>query len=211
VIAGVAAGVGADASAAAEPVCAPGQVSTKAKPCIGGAGATAATAAPGAVVEGGSRNSQSDSMTIVRFIDPTRNLYQIEVQNTSGIGYINSFNWSPPQGMTIIAVTSSEGGKCSLSNGDIECTAGGKGIAPPTCTCSIGGKMTVNFTATAKQPTFQDGYWVSYGVVGAYTQIQSMTPVPYHIPSFVTTTPGVDLPLCAKGEKSTKTKPCATG
>jgi hypothetical protein len=33
-----------------------------------------------------------------------------------------------------------------------------------------------------------------------------MTPVPYHIPS--TLPQGADLPLCKKGQKSTKSNPC---
>jgi hypothetical protein len=37
-------------------------------------------------------------------------MYQLEVQNTSGIGYINAFSWDPPVNLTITAVTSSEGG-----------------------------------------------------------------------------------------------------
>jgi hypothetical protein len=42
--------------------------------------------------------------------------------------------------------------------------------------------------------------------LGAHLQIQQMTPVPYHIPSaFPTFT---DVPLCKKGEKSTKARPC---
>jgi hypothetical protein len=150
----------------------------------------------------------ADVVTIVRWLNdegPGAGKYQLEVENTSGIGYIDSFNWNPPVGMTIVAVTSSEGGKCTVSNGSIECK--GK-IAPPTCTCTAGGSLTVNFTATGLTRTFADGYWTSYGIVGAYIQIESMTPVPYHIPS---TQPSgfQDLPLCDKNQKSTANYPCA--
>jgi hypothetical protein len=68
--------------------------------------------------------------------------------------------------------------------------------------------MTVNFTATGNSPTFNGQYWTYYGVVGSWTHITSMTPVPYHIPSFLT--PGVDLPICKPGQKSTGTDPCTT-
>lgn len=202
---------GVNPASGAEPVCKQGQASTKAKPCITSQVPTATTGSSGnPVQEGQGRSSQTDSMTVVRFLDPSRDLYQIQIQNTSGIGYINTFNWVPPQGMTITAITSSEGGHCSLSNGAIACTAGGKGIAPPPCTCSVGGTMTVNFTATATQPVFANGFWTYFGVVGSFTQIQSMTPVPYHIPSFVGATPAADLPLCKTGQKNTQANPCAT-
>jgi hypothetical protein len=142
-----------------------------------------------------------DAVAIVRWLSP--GLYQLDVQNTSGIGYINTFRWVPPSGMTITAVTSSEGGRCTLLNGNIECN--GK-INPPSCTCQAGGDLTVNFTATGLQPTFANGYWTYYGLEGAYLQIEQMTPVPYHIPSVVPY--GADLPLCTKGHKSTKAAPC---
>src|ERR1700730_4912220 len=58
-----------------------------------------------------------DAVAIVRWLSP--GLYQLDVQNTSGIGYIDTFRWTPPLGMTITAVTSSEGGKCTLLGGDI--------------------------------------------------------------------------------------------
>src|SRR5579862_5368338 len=90
-----------------------------------------------------------DAVAIVSWLSP--GVYQLDVQNTSGIGFINTFSWSPPVGLTITAVTSSEGGKCSLLAGDIVCN--GK-IAPPTCTCQAGGDLTVTFTANGLQPTF---------------------------------------------------------
>src|SRR5579872_2365900 len=53
--------------------------------------------------------SAGDAVAVVRWVSP--GLYQLDVQNTSGIGYINTFSWSPPIGLTITAVTSAEGGK----------------------------------------------------------------------------------------------------
>jgi len=70
-----------------------------------------------------------------------------------------------------------------------------------------GGDLTVTFTAKGLEPTFANGYWTYYGIVGAYLQIQQMTPVPYHIPSALPKI-GLDLPLCKKGQKSTKARPC---
>ena len=161
------------------------------------AAAAAAAVDPNTVARGA-----GDAVAIVSWISP--GVYSLDVQNTSGIGYINTFSWSPPIGLTITAVTSSEGGKCSLVGSDIECN--GK-ISPPTCTCQAGGDLTVTFTATGLQPTFANGYWTYYGMEGAFLQIQQMTPVPYHIPSALPQF-GADLPLCKKGQKSTKALPC---
>jgi hypothetical protein len=144
----------------------------------------------------------ADAVSVFRWIGPGQ--YQLDVQNTSGIGYIDTFNWVPPVNLTVTAVTSTVGGHCSLVGGDIQCS--GK-IPPPTCTCQAGGDLVVNFTGTGLEPTFANGYWTYYGIVGAYLQIETMTPVPYHIPSFVPN-PTLDLPLCKKGQKSTKASPC---
>jgi hypothetical protein len=145
----------------------------------------------------------TDATTTFRWLNPGK--YQLEIQNTSGIGFIDTFSWVPPVGMTVTAVTSSEGARCSVANGDIFCS--GK-VAPPQCTCLPGGVVLVNFTATGDDPTFANGYWTYYGIVGSYTQIQTMTPVPYHIPSFLGG--AVDLPPCTSGQKSTKANPCAS-
>ena len=40
-------------------------------------------------------------------------------------------------------------------------------------------------TATGDEPVFNGSWWIYHGLVGAYMQITSMTPVPYHIPSFI--------------------------
>ena len=201
-------GLAASLATAATPVCKANQVSTRSNPCI------TSNPAPAQVVPDpgntGTRSNQTDAVTIFRFLDPSVGKYQIEVQNTSGIGYINTFNWVPPPSMTITAITSSEGGRCTLVGGDIACVGGKKGLAPPKCTCLSGGEMTVNFTATGNAPTFNGQFWTYYGIVGSHTDITSMTPVPYHIPSFLSSQ-APDLPLCAKGEKSTSAKPCTTG
>jgi len=144
----------------------------------------------------------ADAVTVVSFLGSGR--YQLDVQNTSGIGFINQFTWVPPPNLTVTAVTSSEGGKCALVGGSIQCK--GK-VAPPSCTCLPGGDLTVIFAARGLYPTFANGYWTYYGIVGAFLQIQQMTPVPYHIPSTIPKL-GADLPLCKKGQTSTKASPC---
>jgi hypothetical protein len=162
-----------------------------------GAGTAAPAVNPNSLPKG-----SADADTVVLLLRP--GLYQLDVQNTSGIGYIDSFNWVPPPGMTITAITSTQGGKCVLAGGDIHCT--GK-IAPPACTCASGGSLLVNFAAKGLDPTFANGYWTYYGIVGAYLQIQTVTSVPYHIPSYVANPYG-DLPICKKGQKTTTANPC---
>jgi hypothetical protein len=60
--------------------------------------------------------------------------------------------------------------------------------------------MIVDFTATGLQPTFvptsYGGYFIHYGVLGS---------VEVETGSFA------DLPLCKKGETSTRTNPCTAG
>ena len=91
----------AHAAVAAIPVCKPFQVSTKSQPCY-----SAQAQDPG---DTGTRSNQTDAVTVFRFLDPSIGKYQIEIENTSGIGFINTFTWNPPPGMTITAVTSTEG------------------------------------------------------------------------------------------------------
>jgi len=106
--------------------------------------------------------------------------YELLIQSTSGLGYIDSFDWVPGLGMHITAITSTVGGKCKLQSGSIACT--GK-LAPPKCTCLPGGSMTIDFTATTKTKPDPGGVKVSYGLLGSYLAVKSVTPVPYHIPS----------------------------
>jgi hypothetical protein len=157
---------------------------------------TAAKADPNTLGKGA-----ADAVSVVRWVSP--GIYELDVQNTSGIGFINQFTWTPPAALTITGISKTEGGKCSLVGGNIQCN--GK-VAPPTCTCLPGGDLVVTFTAKGLEPTFANGYWTYYGIVGAYLQIQQMTPVPYHIPSALPS--GADLPLCKKGQTPSKTNPC---
>jgi hypothetical protein len=69
--------------------------------------------------------------------------------------------------------------------------------------------MTVNFLATSTSPpTFNGKFWTYYGIVGGHTDITSMTPVPYHIPSFQQGS-SPDLSLCTKGQTSSAAHPCS--
>ena len=65
--------------------------------------------------------------------------------------------------------------------------------------------MTVNFTATGARPTYNGHYWTFYGFDGD-TEITEITPVQYHIPSYI---PETDLPLCDPGTQPTDAHPCS--
>lgn len=147
----------------------------------------------------------NDAVVVVRQL--SNQSYELLVQNTSGIGYINSFQWVPPVGMTITKITKVSTGHCNLAAGDISCVAK---LKPPICTCRPGGSMTVDFKATGRDPTTQDGHPLTLGVIGSFLRIEKMTPVPYHIPSWLGGVPTLrpDLPLCRKGQTSTKAHPC---
>ena len=126
----------ASASESRTPVCKAGQKSTKAHPCIKKVTTIqkpvpVSSLPPQDPGNTGGRVENGDAVTVITVLDQSKGLYQLLIQNTSGIGFINTFNWVPPAGFTVTAVTSSEGGRCTVSNGDISCTGGGKGIAPP--------------------------------------------------------------------------------
>ena len=121
-----------------------------------------------------------------------------------------TLDWVPPNEMTITAITGSQGGTCHLANNMLMCTGGKhkEGLAPPKCTCRHGGVMTVDFTATGDSPTFNGHWWTYYGI-WSQTDITSMTPVPYQIPSYQNPqTNFADLPLCDPGTQSTDAHPC---
>jgi len=106
--------------------------------------------------------------------------YELVVQNSSAIGAIDSFTWSAPPGLTITAVTSSNGAKCSLQGGSISCRGA---LRPPQCLCTgSGGAVEIDFTATGGASTEADGHTVIHGFGWSYLRIEQMTPVPYLIP-----------------------------
>jgi hypothetical protein len=146
--------------------------------------------------------SSSDVTTSIRSLGHDR--YQITVQNFSNAGFINSFWWNAGNLMRITAVTGSSGGSCHVSDPTtVQCT--GLAIRPPKCTCESGGSATVTIVArTVATPT----KGTTYGVQGSKLRIGDVTPVPYHIPSYKGQEANADLPICAKGQASTKSQPC---
>jgi hypothetical protein len=133
------------------------------------------------------------------------NHYELRVTNTSDVGFINSFTWLAPPQMTITSVTGSSRGSCQLADKNIFC--GSVAIQPPKCTCESGGKMTVRFVATIGDAKFNREHGIVGGLAGSFLRLGEMTPVPYVIPSY-RGQPPVDLPICAKGQQSTKAEPC---
>jgi hypothetical protein len=52
----------------------------------------------------------------------------------------------------------------------------------------------------------------TYQGIDGGVAIKDMTPVPYHIPSYLNSQANqVDLPLCAKGQQNSKAHPCVHG
>jgi hypothetical protein len=116
----------------------------------------------------------SDAETIIKPLG--KGHYRVFVQNTSGIGFLDGFTWTPPHGWTITAITKTTGGHCRLAAGTVACTGR---VLPPSCLCSAsGGAVTIELTVT--EPAATKGH--TYGAVGAKLRITRMTPVPYLIP-----------------------------
>jgi hypothetical protein len=141
----------------------------------------------------------TDVVTIVRALALRAGKYQVEVENTSAIGYIKTFTWQPSDAITLTSITSTQGGSCRIASNSIICTASRRGITPPTCTCRAGGSMEVNFTATGNGPTFNGRWWTYYGFTNT-TDVNTMTKVHGHIPSYVPT--GPPPPPCDPGAQT---------
>jgi hypothetical protein len=147
--------------------------------------------------------SAADASWSLEWVAPGK--YRLLVQSTSGDGFIDSFDWVAGPGFTITKVTASSSGSCAVKGDTIACVGH---LQPPKCTCLPGGSMTIDFTATGDQVKDPKGVVNNYGEAGSYIAIKTITPVPYHIPSSLDT-PTADFPICAAGQKSTKSKPCA--
>jgi hypothetical protein len=118
--------------------------------------------------------SGSDTNVIFRYL---KGKYQLQVLNTSGIGYLNGFTWKPSPGWTVTQIKSSTGATCTRTpGGTITCTGN---VNPPSCLCTgDGGIVSVEFTAT---PTKKNAGYL-FGGGPAQFKVTKMTPVPYLIP-----------------------------
>ena len=148
----------------------------------------------------------------VRFLGNGR--YQLIVQNVGFLGFINSFSWNAPN-VVITKVLGSSSGTCSaaperkvltqygtLPEGSLSCV--GMAIKPPKCSCEAGGTATITFEGHPLVSTKH----VTYGIEESRLVVGNLTLLPYHIPSYLGGGANADLPLCAKGQQSTKAHPC---
>ena len=115
----------------------------------------------------------ADVAFVVRSLGNNR--FELSVQNTSRIGYLETFNWRPPSGDTIDSVTqsSSGSGSCSLANGQLHCE--NLHLKPPPCLCQPGGTETVTITMHTSDPDLS--------LQGSSVEVTEMTPILKNIPS----------------------------
>ena len=125
-----------------------------------------------------------NTFTLVRLSDRDWQLY---VENTNYQRFIDVFNWEPPAGLTIRAVSTVEGGTCTLENGAINCSGA---IAPASCFTCEGAGMTINFVG--------ESYHYSYGWQPGILNVTQTSKFP-------------DVRRCKKGQTSKKSCPCIAG
>ena len=118
--------------------------------------------------------SGSDTNVIFHYL---KGAYQLQVLNTSGIGYLNGFTWTPSPGWKVTSIKSSTGATCSLTPAKKIFCAGT--VRPPSCLCTgDGGSVSVEFTAA---PTKKKAGYL-FGGGPSQFKVTKMTPVPYLIP-----------------------------
>jgi hypothetical protein len=116
----------------------------------------------------------ADGAWVIRALGNDR--YELTVQNTSRVGYIETFDWRPPVGATVKTVGKSSAGSCALVGELVHCD--GLHLKPPKCLCRPGGSETVVFTMHNPNDNL--------GIEGSGLVIRDMTPILKNIPS----TPG---------------------
>jgi hypothetical protein len=118
--------------------------------------------------------SGSDTNVVFRYLNGS---YELQVLNTSGIGYLDGFTWAPSPGWTVTKIKNATGANCSLTRaGKITCAGS---VHPPSCLCGAdGGTVTIQFTAA---PTKKNAGYL-FGGSAAQFKVTKMTPVPYLIP-----------------------------
>jgi hypothetical protein len=158
--------------------CKTGQTSTKTLPCVDAAVVLVDPIAVAQVASPRVQVDPSDGRWVLRFLDIPRGLYRIAVTSKTSPRSIKTFVWTPPQNMSLTAITSTDGGACKLAAGNISCH-GVNGLAASTnCACAL----VVNFTATGLAPTFNGESWVWNGATSGVLICGPMTPCPYHLP-----------------------------
>jgi hypothetical protein len=151
------------------------------------------------------------SADLYTYVTPLgQNRYRLEVTNTSAAGFVNEFTWFPGPGTKILAVTGAtvdrgdKAANCRLTDGKISCRLS---LRPPSCTCrGDGGSVAIRFLAKSTGDPARRGT-VTFG---GRIFVESQTLVPYFVPGSPDQKPSdlSDLPLCAKGQQSSREKPC---
>jgi hypothetical protein len=151
----------------------------------------------GAIADPDSMARQGQELATTLTPGRTPHEFRVTVTNTSTIGFVNSFYWVPPSGMTLIKVVGSNSGHCIVDGSPTpKISCDGLKLKPPTCTCrGDGGELVISFLAS-KDP----------GMLAGSSAVVSATPVLKVIPAVP---PGPDVRPCSNGEKSTAAEPCA--
>jgi hypothetical protein len=95
-----------------------------------------------------------------------RDRFELSVQNTSMIGYIDGFEWRPASGDAVVSVVSASAGRCSIVDRRLRCSD--LHLKPPTCQCRPGGSATVTFTLSRAD--------ASVGLEGSGLEVIKITP-----------------------------------
>jgi hypothetical protein len=132
--------------------------------------------------------------------------YRLTVSNT-GSTVIMSVVLTAGPALKPSAVTSSNSGTCTLANATtISCAVA---LAPPPCPCNPGDLLEVLFTGTGDPGgsvvKIDDVKSITLGTPPAVTPPPPATKPPATTPK---PTAKKKIPLCKKGQKSTKKKPC---
>jgi hypothetical protein len=123
----------------------------------------------------------SDVNLSLRTIKP--GVYELTIQNQSGLGFIDTFAWVPGPGWRVTAILDTSHIKCAVNDAAIACS--GKISPPKQCTCLPGGQVTITFRMTGPrppQPSKQRGR-VQIGTAGGYLVVKTVTLVHRYIPT----------------------------
>lgn len=132
--------------------------------------------------------------------------YRLTVSNT-GSTVIMSVVLTAGPALKPAVVTSSNSGSCTLTNATtISCAVA---LAPPPCPCNPGDLLEVRFTGTGDPGgsvvNLDNSKSITLGTPPAVTPPPPATKPPATTPK---PTAKKKAPLCKKGQKSTKKKPC---
>jgi hypothetical protein len=138
--------------------------------------------------------------------------YQLSVENT-GDTIIHAFTFTPASTLHVTSIASVSAGTCQLSGGGFSCTVA---MNPPPCMCTPGDTVLVHFDGNGESAgsKVQVGNVVLSAMGGGSIAAPTTTPPvvtpPATTPPKATPKPAAKkkAPVCKKGQKSTKKKPC---